>query len=165
MPSYLTKMFLQQRLVELGWPTELLFLPLLLGGLACVAGTEVGRRMRCRSMRRLYSACALLCGVGTLLVGAAPAWGRHPGHDAGAGCAGGLPAPREPEAERCIPSDQRATLISVDGMAYSLLMIPASPLVGAVGDAFGQAGAGLALLGGVIVLSGVALLGKKPQRS
>ena len=35
--------------------------------------------------------------------------------------------------------------ISVDGMAYSLLMIPASPLVGAVGDAFGQAGAGLAL--------------------
>ena len=33
-PSYLTKMFLQQRLVELGWPTELLFLPLLLGGLA-----------------------------------------------------------------------------------------------------------------------------------
>ena len=64
-----------------------------------------------------------------------------------------------------IPSDQRATLISVDGMAYSLLMIPASPLVGAIGDAFGQAGAGLALLGGVIVLSGVALLGKKPQES
>ena len=64
-----------------------------------------------------------------------------------------------------IPSDQRATLISVDGMAYSLLMIPASPLVGAVGDAFGQAGAGLALLGGAIMLSGVALLGKKPQRS
>ena len=64
-----------------------------------------------------------------------------------------------------IPSDRRATLISVDSMAYSLLMIPASPLVGAVGDAFGQAGAGLALLGGVIVLSGVALLGKKPQES
>ena len=74
-PSYLTKMFLQQRLVELGWPTELLFLPLLLGGLACVAGTEIGRRVRCRSMRRLYTACALLCGVGTLLVGTAPAWG------------------------------------------------------------------------------------------
>ena len=29
-PSYLTKMFVQQRLVELGWPTTLLFLPLLL---------------------------------------------------------------------------------------------------------------------------------------
>ena len=46
-----------------------------------------------------------------------------------------------------IPSDQRATLISMDNIAYSLLMIPASPLVGAIGDIFGQAGAGLVLLG------------------
>lgn len=164
-PSYLTKMFLQQRLVELGWPTELLFLPLLLGGLACVAGTEVGRRVRCRSMRRLYSACALLCGVGTLLVGAAPAWGGILGMMLVQGVLEVYLLHESQKLNDAIPSDQRATLISVDGMAYSLLMIPASPLVGAVGDAFGQAGAGLALLGGVIVLSGVALLGKKPQES
>lgn len=164
-PSYLTKMFLQQRLVELGWPTELLFLPLLLGGLACVAGTEVGRRVRCRSMRRLYTACALLCGVGTLLVGAAPAWGGILGMMLVQGVLEVYLLHESQKLNDAIPSDQRATLISVDGMAYSLLMIPASPLVGAVGDAFGQAGAGLALLGGVIVLSGVALLGKKPQES
>lgn len=164
-PSYLTKMFLQQRLVELGWPTELLFLPLLLGGLACVAGTEVGRRVRCRSMRRLYSACALLCGVGTLLVGAAPAWGGILGMMLVQGVLEVYLLHESQKLNDAIPSDQRATLISVDGMAYSLLMIPASPLVGAVGDAFGQAGAGLALLGGVIVLSGVALLGKEPQES
>lgn len=164
-PSYLTKMFLQQRLIELGWPTELLFLPLLLGGLACVAGTEIGRRVRCRSMRRLYSACALLCGVGTLLVGAAPAWGGILGMMLVQGVLEVYLLHESQKLNDAIPSDQRATLISVDGMAYSLLMIPASPLVGAVGDAFGQAGAGLALLGGVIVLSGVALLGKKPQRS
>lgn len=164
-PSYLTKMFLQQRLVELGWPTELLFLPLLLGGLACVAGTEVGRRVRCRSMRRLYSACALLCGVGTLLVGAAPAWGGILGMMLVQGVLEVYLLHESQKLNDAIPSDQRATLISVDGMAYSLLMIPASPLVGAVGDAFGQAGAGLALLGGVIVLSGAALLGKKPQES
>ena len=162
-PSYLTKMFLQQRLIELGWPTELLFLPLLLGGLACVAGTEVGRRMRCRSMRRLYMACALLCGVGTLLVGAAPAWGGILGMMLVQGVLEVYLLHESQKLNDAIPSDQRATLISVDGMAYSLLMIPASPLVGAVGDAFGQAGAGLALLGGVIVLSGVALLGRKPQ--
>lgn len=164
-PSYLTKMFLQQRLIELGWPTELLFLPLLLGGLACVAGTEVGRRVRCRSMRRLYSACALLCGVGTLLVGAAPAWGGILGMMLVQGVLEVYLLHESQKLNDAIPSDQRATLISVDGMAYSLLMIPASPLVGAVGDAFGQAGAGLALLGGAIMLSGVALLGKKPQRS
>lgn len=164
-PSYLTKMFLQQRLVELGWPTELLFLPLLLGGLACVAGTEIGRRVRCRSMRRLYTACALLCGVGTLLVGAAPAWGGILGMMLVQGVLEVYLLHESQKLNDAISSDQRATLISVDGMAYSLLMIPASPLVGAVGDAFGQAGAGLALLGGVIVLSGVALLGKKPQES
>lgn len=164
-PSYLTKMFLQQRLVELGWPTELLFLPLLLGGLACVAGTEIGRRVRCRSMRRLYTACALLCGVGTLLVGTAPAWGGILGMMLVQGVLEVYLLHESQKLNDAIPSDQRATLISVDGMAYSLLMIPASPLVGAVGDAFGQAGAGLALLGGVIVLSGAALLGKKPQES
>ena len=162
-PSYLTKMFLQQRLVELGWPTELLFLPLLLGGLACVAGTEIGRRVRCRSMRRLYTACALLCGVGTLLVGAAPAWGGILGMMLVQGVLEVYLLHESQKLNDAIPSDQRATLISVDGMAYSLLMIPASPLVGAVGDAFGQAGAGLALLSGAIMLSGVALLGKKPQ--
>ena len=162
-PSYLTKMFLQQRLVELGWPTELLFLPLLLGGLACVAGTEIGRRVRCRSMRRLYTACALLCGAGTLLVGTAPAWGGILGMMLVQGVLEVYLLHESQKLNDAIPSDQRATLISVDGMAYSLLMIPASPLVGAVGDAFGQAGAGLALLGGVIVLSGAALLGKKPQ--
>ena len=164
-PSYLTKMFLQQRLVELGWPTELLFLPLLLGGLACVAGTEIGRRVRCRSMRRLYTACALLCGMGTLLVGAAPAWGGILGMMLVQGVLEVYLLHESQKLNDAIPSDQRATLISVDGMAYSLLMIPASPLVGAVGDAFGQAGAGLALLGGVIVLSGAALLGRKPQES
>ena len=164
-PCYLTKMFLQQRLIELGWPTELLFLPLLLGGLACVAGTEIGRRVRCRSMRRLYTACPLLCGVGTLLVGAAPAWGGILGMMLVQGVLEVYLLHESQKLNDAIPSDQRATLISVDSMAYSLLMIPASPLVGAVGDAFGQAGAGLALLGGVIVLSGVALLGKKPQES
>ena len=64
-----------------------------------------------------------------------------------------------------IPSDQRATLISVDSMVYSLLMIPASPLVGAVGDAFGQAGAGLAVLGVLVALTGAAALGRKTRAS
>mgnify|MGYP002500663049 FL=1 len=65
----------------------------------------------------------------------------------------------------CIPSDQRATLISVDSMVYSLLMIPASPLVGAVGDTFGQAGAGLAVLGVLVALTGTVALGRKTRAS
>ena len=59
-----------------------------------------------------------------------------------------------------IPSDRRATLISVDSVAYSLLMIPASPLVGLVGDLTGQAGAGLCALCALVVVSGLAAAGK-----
>ena len=162
-PSYLTKMFLQQRLIELGWPTEVLFLPLLLGGIACVLGTEAGRRVRFCSMRQFYAVCALLCGVGTLLVGTAPAWGGIFGMMLVQGVLEVYLLHESQQLNDAIPSDQRATLISVDSMAYSLLMIPASPLVGAVGDAFGQAGAGLALLGGLVAVSGLVLLGQKKR--
>lgn len=160
-PSYLTKMFLQQRLIELGWPTEVLFVPLLLGGLACVLGTEIGRRVRFCSMRRFYAVCALLCGAGTLLVGAAPAWGGILGMMLVQGVLEVYLLHESQKLNDCIPSDQRATIISVDSMAYSLLMIPASPLVGAVGDVFGQAGAGLAVLGTVVALSGAVLAVKR----
>lgn len=152
-PSYLTKMFLQQRLVELGWPTEMLFLPLLLGGVSCVLGTEIGRRVRFRSMRRFYAVCSLLCGASTLLVGVAPAWGGIFGMMLVQSVLEVYLLHESQKLNDAIPSDQRATIISVDSMAYSLLMIPASPLVGAVGDLFGQAGAGLALLGIVVAVS------------
>ena len=60
-----------------------------------------------------------------------------------------------------VMQDFGATLISVDSMAYSILMIPTSPFVGAVGDLFGQAGVGLALLGVLTTASGAAVLAKR----
>lgn len=130
-PCYLTKMFLQQRLVELGWPTEWLFLPL------------------------------LLVGGGTFLVGAAPAWGGILGMMLVQGVLEVWLLHADQRLNALISSDQRATLISVDSMAYSILMIPASPFVGAVGDLFGQAGAGLALLDVLTAASGAAVLAKR----
>ena len=130
-PCYLTKMFLQQRLVELGWPTEWLFLPL------------------------------LLVGGGTFLVGAAPAWGGILGMMLVQGVLEVWLLHADQRLNALISSDQRATLISVDSMVYSILMIPASPFVGAVGDLFGQAGAGLALLGVLTAASGAAVLAKR----
>ena len=155
-PSYLTKMFLQQRLMELGWPTALLFLPLLLSGVSCVGGTEIARRLNPRSLTRFYAACALLCGVGTLLVGVAPAWGSIFGMMLVQGIIEVYNLHEGQRLNDVIPSDQRATLISVDSMMYSILMIPASPILGWVGDWFGQAGAGLVLLGALVALSGLA---------
>ena len=88
---------------------------------------------------------ALLCAAGPVLVqGALSVWFLH----------------SMQRLNDAIPSDRRATLISVDSMAYSLLMIPASPLVGLVGDLTGQAGAGLCVLCALVVVSGLAAAGK-----
>ena len=72
LPSYLTAMFVQQRLTEQGWPMEMLFLPGLLAGAAGMLGTALGRRLHPAGLRRLYFGCALAVGAGTLLAGAAP---------------------------------------------------------------------------------------------
>ena len=153
--NYLSIMFFQQRLVELGYPTSLLFLPLLLSNLAAMLGTEWGRRIHLHSFRRFYTLCALLCGIGCLCVGAAPALVGILGCMLAEGVLGAWLLHENRLLNDAIPSDQRATLISMDNIAYSLLMIPASPLVGAIGDIFGQAGAGLVLLGLAVALSGL----------
>ena len=153
--NYLSIMFFQQRLVELGYPTSLLFLPLLFSNLAAMLGTEWGRRIHLHSFRRFYTLCALLCGIGCLCVGAAPALVGILGCMLAKGVLGAWLLHENRLLNDAIPSDQRATLISMDNIAYSLLMIPASPLVGAIGDIFGQAGAGLVLLGLAVALSGL----------
>ena len=164
-PSYLTKMFVQQRLIELGWPTALLFVPMLLSGLASMLGVEAARRLHPESLRRFYAVCALLCGGGCALVGAAPVLGCIFGCMLVQGVIDAYLLHEDQKLNDVIPSDQRATLISVDSMVYSLLMIPASPFVGAVGDAFRQAGAGLAVLGFLVALTGAAALGRKTRAS
>lgn len=161
-PSYLTKMFVQQRLVELGWPTALLFVPMLLSGLASMLGVEAARRLHPKSLRRFYAVCALHQHTAE---DAAPALGCIFGCMLVQGVIDAYLLHEDQKLNDVIPSDQRATLISVDGMVYSLLMIPASSLVGAVGDAFGQAGAGLAVLGVLVALTGAAALGRRAHAS
>lgn len=150
---------------ELGWPTALLFVPMLLSGLASMLGVEAARRLHPESLRRFYAVCALLCGGGCALVGAAPVLGCIFGCMLVQGVIDTYLLHEDQKFNDVIPSDQRATLISVDSMVYSLLMIPASPLVGAVGDTFGQAGAGLAVLGVLVALTGTAALGRKTRAS
>jgi len=113
------------------------------------------------TLRRFYTVCALLVGGGAFLVGAAPAWGGILGMMLVQGVLEVWLLHADQRLNALISSDQRATLISVDSMAYSILMIPASPFVGAVGDLFGQAGAGLALLGVLTAASGTAVLAKR----
>ena len=160
LPSYLTAMFVQQRLIEQGWPMEMLFLPGLLAGAAGMLGTALGRRLHPAGLRRLYLGCALAVGAGTLLAGAAPTWGSMAGAMLVQGALSVWFLHSMQRLNDTISSDRRATILSVDSMAYSLLMIPASPVIGWIGDRAGTAGAGLCLLGAAVAASGLAAVGK-----
>lgn len=152
-PCYLVTMFLQQRLVQLGWPTALLFVPHLLSRTAAFAGSVLGCRLRVRRLTKLYIISAGLCGLGTVLVGLAETAGALAGAALVQGVLSAWMLHADRQMNEYFPSDLRATLVSVDSMAYSLMMIPASPLVGWIGDQTGQAGAGLAVLGCLISAS------------
>ena len=51
-------------------------------------------------------------------------------------------------------SDHRATLVSVDSMLYSVLMVAASPATGVLGDRYGV-NVTFYLLGGILLLATV----------
>jgi MFS family permease len=154
LPCYLTLMFLQQRLTELGFPTMLIGVPFLAAQLCGMLGTAIGRRMHHVRLRALYVGCALAIGAGTVCAGAAPILPAILGSAAVAAANNIWMLHVEKNLNDAYPSDQRATLVSVDSMAYSILMIVASPLTGAISDAAGNAGTGLVVLGFVVAAAG-----------
>jgi len=158
LPSYLTTMFLQQRLNELGFAPMFLGLPVLCVTVFRMAGLAVGKRLRPQSLARLYGGCALLVGVGTFAAGAAPILPAVLGAMVAAGSMDAWMLHLQKRLNERFPSDQRATLVSVNAMAYSLLMIAASPLVGWLGDIGPSAGTGLCALGGLVAAAGVLVL-------
>lgn len=156
LPAFLTLMYLQQRLTDIGLPTAWLGVVLMLCEVGYPLGCWLGERLRLSRLGGLYSFCMAGCGLCTLAMGTAPLAGAIAG---GAGFAmfgtiWSLHARKR--LNDWFPSDRRATLISVESMAYSLLMIPASPITGWIGDAAGSAGAGLAVLGLVLLAAAVA---------
>lgn len=152
-PIYLTFMLLQQHLTANGLPALYLGAALLLIRMAGTGGVAIGARCKKR-----YFSIAVFCiigaGFGTVLAGVR-FWPLAVLGAVLAQLAEGLMQLRtEVSLNNDFPSDQRATLISVDSMVYSMLMIAASPVAGAVGDAFGTSAA-LYLLGGFLLLVGV----------
>ena len=157
LPAFLTLMYLQQRLTDIGLPTAWLGAVLMLCEVGYPLGGWIGGRLRPRQMGRLYAVCVAGCGLCTVAMGTASLAGAVAG---GAGFAmfgtiWSLHARKR--LNDWFPSDRRATLISVDSMAYSLLMIPASPLTGWIGDMAGSAGAGLTVLGLLLLAAGTVV--------
>lgn len=165
LPSYLTLMFLQQRLSDLGVPTMWLGLPVMCIALARMMGTAIGGRLRPARLRPLYTAAALLVGFGTILAGAAPVISAVLGAMLAAGAMDVWMLHLQKRLNSLYPSDQRATLISVNMMAYSGLMVIVSPAVGWLGDITGIPGAGLCALGAVVGIGGLVTAITKQKKS
>ena len=153
-------MFLQQRLSAAGVSTALL------GVLTCLMeagrplGTWLSLRVRPRRLLSLYAGCAAAAGLCTVAAGLAPLPLALAGSCGFAATEMLWSLCSERRLNDAFPSDQRATLVSVDSLVYSLLMIPVSPLTGLAGDITGRAGAGLALLGGALLAVGAAAAAK-----
>ena len=135
-PIYLTFMYLQQHLLDTGLPELFLGAALMSLGLLGTAGMALSTRVKGR-LFPLAVGCGLSCGAATCLAGA-PWW---PLSLLGGALAQLVFSVLDLRVDAALnddfPSDQRATLVSVNSMAYSLLMIAASPAAGAVGDVFG----------------------------
>lgn len=155
LPCYLTLMFLQRRLGELGLATMWLGLPIMCVSLARAAGLAVGERIRPRSLRRLYLVCGLTAAAGTAAAGSAPMALAIAGAMLAAAAMDIWTLHLQRRLNSRFPSDRRATLVSLDMMFYSLLMIPASPIVGALGDLGSGAGLGLTALSLPVALAAI----------
>lgn len=149
--AYFGGQLLQPRLMELGLASGWMGPVLALMPLAGAAGAVLADRMKGR-----FSAMALLCagGIGlSLALAGLPVLGLT----LAAGAAvtfwdGVLEVKMTARLNREFPSDRRATLVSVQSMAYSLAMLPVSPLAGALCDGLGFSG-GMAVLGlGLLLL-------------
>lgn len=155
LPSYLTLMFMQQRLSEQGVATMWLGLPVMCIATARMLGTALGKQLHPKSLSQLYAVCAVIVGTGTVIAGTASVIPAIFGAALAAAAMDVWVLHLQNRLNGLYPSDQRATLVSVNMMAYSVLMIIASPVVGWIGSAMGSAGAGLCALGVLIALSAV----------
>lgn len=123
---------LQARLPEIGVPIGWLGPVLFLLGLSSMLGLQIARfagRMRYRSL-------ALLCGGGVLIGTCLASTSWLPAVLAGAFLAGVLDDILDVRSDvrlnEMVPSCQRATLVSVSSLVYSLVMLVVSPLLGAL---------------------------------
>ena len=141
----------QQYFADLGYnKVQISVIMLLVGGASCLgalASAKMYRRFgkRCLIPETVIIAAAILCyGSGKAGVAAAALM-----------CAGFANAALYPvqsdSLNALIPSEQRATLISVDSMCFSIAMIVLFPLAGAFADRWGLKTV-LLLLGAILLL-------------
>lgn len=134
-PCYLIMMYLQEHLVNCGWPERWIGLPMLAIPLARAFGTWLASRCE-TGLFRAVLLCGILGGIGTCFTGGSVLAVVLAGACLARVCEGFCAILISENVNRDFTSDQRATLISVDSMLYSVLMVAASPLTGFLGSRY-----------------------------
>lgn len=150
-PCYLIMMYLQEHLVNCGWPKSLIGIPMLVIPLAGALGTRIAAKNE-RRLAKTLLVCGVISGVGTCLVGNRVLAIVLFGACLARACEGFSEIKVSENVNRDFTSDHRATLVSVDSMLYSVLMVAASPLTGFLGDRYGV-NVTFYLLGGTLLLA------------
>ena len=155
-PCYLLMMYLQNHLVECGWPKAWIGMPILLIPLAGAIGAWIAAKNK-SSLFRAMLVCGIAGGIGTCLAGSKILLVTLSGACVARMCEGFSEITVSENTNREFTSEQRATLVSIDSMFYSVLMVVASPLTGVIGNQYSTS-AVFFVLGGTL-LGATVLLG------
>ncbi len=153
-PCYLIMMYLQEHLVNCGWPKSFIGIPLVVIPLAGALGTRIAAKNRSRLSKALLL-CGIISGIGTCLVGSNVLIVVLIGACVVRMCEGFSEITVSENANREFSSDYRATLVSVGSMCYSVLMVAASPVTGFLGDHYSVNAAFYLLGGGLLAATAV----------
>lgn len=153
-PCYLIMMYLQEHLVNCGWPKSFIGIPLVVIPLAGALGTRIAAKNRSRLSKALLL-CGIISGIGTCLVGSNVLIVVLIGACVVRMCEGFSEITVSENVNREFSSDYRATLVSVGSMCYSVLMVAASPVTGFLGDHYSVNAAFYLLGGGLLAATAV----------
>lgn len=148
-PCYLTMMYLQDHLINCGWPKSWIGIPMVVIPLAAALGSWLAARVH-GGLFSTIMICGVCGGIGTCLAGEnllfVVIFGAMINHI----CQGYVEIAVAESVNGEFESDQRATMISVDSMLYSIFMVAASPFTGYLGNRYSIRALFLAL-GGILI--------------
>lgn len=150
-PCYLIMMYLQEHLVNCGFPKSFIGIPMFVIPLAGAVGTKLAGKNR-SGLKKALLLCGVIGGIGTCLVGSNVLAIVLIGACVQRICEGFSEITVSENVNRDFSSDYRATLVSVGSMCYSLLMVAASPATGFIGERY-CVNAAFYLLGGALLVA------------
>lgn len=155
--AYFGGMLLQQQYVELGLAPAMLGVPILLSSLAGAVAAMIAPKLNWNILTTCF-ACIVGVSIGLVVCGAGLLPLAFLGGMIITGWDGVMEVKMSAHLNEGFPSNQRATLVSTQSLCYSLLMLFASPIAGAICDKLGL-NIGLCIMAGVLFAGGATSIG------